>query len=447
MKKMKKKILEFAKKYGLFEKKKILAAVSGGADSMALLHFLLGLSKEEGLKIAVLHFEHGIRGEESIRDMNFVANYCETLDAPCFIGRGKAPELAREKKITVEMAARILRYEFFNEVLIKEGYNVIATAHHADDQAETVLLNLIRGSGVKGLAAMRPIRGNIIRPFLPVTKKEILEYAKKNRIPFCEDSTNLSLDMRRNRLRHEILPLLESCQEGVREHLNTLSEIARSENDYLEEIAKEKQDLLKKENLSLFSVEHLAVQRRIITNFLDNEGVLSDFIHIEGIRKMLLKRELGKRIELGGGVFAELSYKGLQIFKEMGKIQPATLKIPGINILSEYNMKFTVKILDAPPKKTLPNEYYADLEKVSNVLRVSPRRDGDKIELKIGKKGVKKIFMEEKIERSRRNKYPIIFSGEHVLWIPFLRRSLFGRVSKDTKRVLYIKAEELDEGF
>ena len=442
---MKKKVLEFAKKYKLFEKKKILAAVSGGADSMALLHLLLGLSKEKDLKIAVLHFEHGIRGEESIRDMNFVKECCEKRDIPCFIGEGNAPEFAEEKKITLEMAARTLRYEFFNEILTKKGYDVIATAHHADDQAETLLLNLIRGSGIKGLAAMRPIRENIIRPFLSVTKREILEYVNQNHIPYCEDSTNFSLDVRRNRLRHEILPMLESFQDGVKERLNSLSDIARVENDYIESIAKEKLSLLKKENLPLFRAEHLALQRRIIMAFLENNGVLSDFTHIEEIRKMLLKGELGKRTELGGDVLAELSYKGLQIFKKSGEIQPVILKIPGVNVLSEYNIKITVEILDAPPKKTLPHEYYADLDKVSSVITVSHRHDGDKIELKIGKKSVKKIFMEEKIERGRRNKYPIIFSEKDILWIPFLRRSVFGSVSKETKRILYMKAEGINE--
>ena len=438
-----KKVIDFIKENSLLDKKNILVAVSGGVDSIALLHFLLSLKDKENLNLAALHFEHGIRGEESKEDAAFVQSYCESNNVRCFMGEGNVPKYAKEHKITAEMAARILRYAFFEEILQREHFDVIATAHHADDQAETVILNLLRGSGIKGLAAMRPARDYIIRPFLCVAKTEILEYAKKNNLEYREDSTNNSNEYRRNRIRHELLPLLETYQAGVKERLTTLAEIARDENDYIESIAKSKIHLLQAENSEKFKLEPPAMERRIILSFLEEKNIATDFTHIEEIRKILVKGEKGKRVEISGDTFAEFSYSGLQIIREENIPSEKILKIPGENILEDFHIKIIVKILDKIPAKTRPNEYYADLDKISGKIGVRAKADGDKIELAFGKKSVKKIFMEEKIDRSRRNKYPMIFFGTNVLWIPLLRRSVFGKPTKTTKRILYMKVEEI----
>lgn len=441
---MQKKFLDFIHKNNLFDKKKIMIAVSGGADSMSLLHFLMSIKERENLEIAALHFEHGIRGVESKEDAIFVENYCKQNDIPLFMGEGDVPKYAAENKLTLEMAARTLRYNFFDKILQSENFDVIATAHHADDQAETVLLNLLRGSGIKGLAAMRPKRGNIIRPFLTVTKAEILEYAKKHNIEFRKDSTNNSVLYRRNRIRHELLPILKTYQSAISEHLTILAEIAGVESDYLDTLAKEKLFLLKKANLEAFKQEPLALQRRIITVFLDENQILTDFTHIEEIRKILLKGMLGKRIEISKEIFAELSYNGLQIIRKNDKDIPSVkLKVPGLNILEDFKIKIITKLIDKIPQRTFPNEYYADFDKLSDDIAVRGRIDGDFIKLKFGKKSIKKIFMEEKIERSRRSIYPIIFCGSQVLWIPNLRRSVLYRPNKDTKHILYMKVEEI----
>lgn len=438
-----KKVIDFIKQNALFDKKSILVAVSGGVDSVALLHFLLSLKDKEHLNLAAVHFEHGIRGAESKEDAAFVKKYCEENNIPCFMGEGDVPKYAKEHKITTEMAARILRYAFFEDILKRENFDKVAVAHHADDQAETVILNLIRGSGIKGLSAMRPQRDYILRPFLCATKAEILDYAKKNNLKYREDSTNNSDEYRRNRVRMELLPLLETYQEGVKERLTTLAEIAREENDYLESLAKSKIHLLKAENLDKFREEPIAMERRIILSFLKEKNIVADFTHTEEIRKMLLKGEKGKRAEVGGDVFAEFSYNGLQVVRTENKISEKILKIPGENNLEDFHIRIIVKILDEIPAKTRPNEYYADLDKINGEVGVRTREDGDKIQLAFGKKSVKKIFMEEKIDRSRRNKYPVIFFGTNVLWIPLLRRSVFGKVTKSTKRVLYMKVEEI----
>ena len=445
---MKQKVLNFIRENALFNKKRILVATSGGVDSMVLLHFLLSVRESENLDIAAIHFEHGIRGEESKADADFVKECCEKKNIPLFMGASDAPKYAKEHKLSLEAAARILRYEFFYKILKDNGYDKIATAHHADDQAETVLLNLLRGSGIKGLGAMRPERENIIRPFLIVEKAEILEYAIKNNISFREDSTNNSLEYARNRIRHELLPLLLTYRAGICRRLTNLAQIARAESDYLESIAKNKLCLLKRERLKDFKNEPLALQRRIILTFLEENKILTDFVydfvHIEDIRKILLKEAMGKRIEISKNIFAELSYNGLQIIRASDRnISQKFLKIPGVNVLEDFHIKITCGLLDKIPIKTLPNEYYLDFDKIIGNIGVRTRRDGDFIKLAFGKKSVKKIFMEEKIERSRRNIYPVIFLEKDVLWIPKLRRSVLYKPAADSKRILYMKAEEI----
>ena len=441
---MKKKVLDFINTHSLFDKRKILVGVSGGVDSMSLLHFFLSVKDSENLEVAAVHFEHGIRGEESKEDAAFVKKYCEANNIAFFMGEGDVPKYAEEHKITLEMAARILRYEFFDKMLKNEDFDRLATAHHADDQAETALLNIFRGSGIKGLVAMRPKRDNIIRPFLSVSKREILEYAKLNNIAFREDYTNKSVEYKRNRVRLELLPILETYQPEIKRHLTMLSEIAREENDYLESVAKDKLYLLKNENLNDFKHEPLALQRRIIMLFLEENRILTDFLHIEEIRKLILNGEKGKRIELAKNIFAELSYNGLQIVKDAGKnISTKILNVPGVNILEDYHIKITTELLDKIPIKTYPDEYYSDYDKINGKIGVRTRLDGDYVKLSFGKKSVKKIFMEEKIERSRRNIYPIIFSGTQILWIPKLRRSALYKPNKDSKRILYMKVEEI----
>lgn len=441
---MQKKVLKFIRDNFLFDKKRILVATSGGVDSMSLLHFFLSIRDMENLKIAAIHFEHGIRGEESKEDAAFVKKYCEENNVLFFMKAGDVPAYAKKHKITLEMAARVLRYGFFDEVLKNEGFDRVATAHHTDDQAETALLNILRGSGIKGLSAMRPKRDNIIRPFLAVTKQEILKYAKINNIAYRDDYTNNSVEYKRNRIRLELLPMLESYQPEIKRRLTTLAEIAREENDYLETVARTKLRLLKGEFLEKFKDEPLALQRRIVAAFLEENKIFTDFTHIEDIRKILLKGDKGKRIEISKDIFAELSYNGLQIITNPKKTIPSvTLKIPGVNILEDFNVKLTTKIIDKIPEKTNPDEYYSDYDKVNDEIVVKTRIDGDFIKLSYGKKSVKKIFMEEKIERSRRSIYPIIYSGTQVLWIPKIRRSSLYKPNNNTKRILYMKVEEI----
>jgi tRNA(Ile)-lysidine synthase len=199
----------FAEKHDMLPKGgTILAAVSGGADSMCLLHVLINLSARYDLRIEAAHFNHMLRGDESDRDERFVLGECEKLGVPCHVGRGDVSAYARESGMGTEEAGRKLRYDFFYETAKKIGASRIATAHNGDDNCETVIMNMLRGTGLTGLCGIPPVRGIVIRPLLTVTRSGIEEYLRENNIPHVEDSTNRSDDYTRNRIRHRVIPAL-----------------------------------------------------------------------------------------------------------------------------------------------------------------------------------------------------------------------------------------------
>ena len=207
-------------------------AVSGGVDSMCLLHAFVSM----GQNVVALHVEHGIRGEDSLADMRLVEDYCRTLGVPCLSTRVDAPALAEQRRIGLETAARTLRYRFFRQVLDEGKADVVATAHHLDDQAETVLTHLLRGSGLQGLTGIRDREG-YVRPLLGVSREDIVRYAKEHGVPYSEDATNLDTDYTRNWLRHDLLPQVETRYPGYRQALSRLSKAAKEQVDLLNEIA------------------------------------------------------------------------------------------------------------------------------------------------------------------------------------------------------------------
>ena len=210
--------------------KHLLCAVSGGADSMCLLHLL----HNSGVKVTAAHFEHGIRGEESVRDMDFVRSYCEDNSIPFVCARGDVPAYAKSKGMSIEEAARELRYSFLEEKCSELGCDCIATAHNADDNAETVLMNLIRGSGAKGLSGIPRSRGRLVRPLLDVSRSEIEAYVRDNNVPYVEDSTNRSQDYTRNFIRHSIIPLVREINPSFTQAACRTAELMRRDESCLE---------------------------------------------------------------------------------------------------------------------------------------------------------------------------------------------------------------------
>lgn len=225
-----KRIIDFIEKHAMLSNGgQILCAVSGGADSMCLLSLLKRLETELGIRVSVAHYEHGIRGEESLRDLRFVEEYCEKNGIPFISERGNVPEFAASRGLGTEEAARILRYDFLEKARMVMKCDVIATAHNMDDNAETVIFNLLRGSGTAGLSGIPPVRDRIIRPLLCMPRSEIEEYLRKNAIPHVEDSTNLSWDYSRNRIRRNVVPELKKISPSASEAIFRASCLLRED--------------------------------------------------------------------------------------------------------------------------------------------------------------------------------------------------------------------------
>ncbi|MBR5491408.1 MAG: tRNA lysidine(34) synthetase TilS, partial [Oscillospiraceae bacterium] len=225
------KILLFMEKHSMLpENGRIICAVSGGADSIMLLHYL---STFENLNIMAAHYNHHLRGEESLRDELFVKSFCEKLGVELFCGGGDVAAYAKEKGKSIEEAARELRYEFLHSLAEEQGA-VVATAHNADDNGETVLLNLSRGTGLKGLCGIPPVRGEYIRPLLQMSRDEIESYLACHGLEHIEDSSNATDDYSRNRLRHHVSPILKEINPAFTENVSRMTESLREDEDYFQ---------------------------------------------------------------------------------------------------------------------------------------------------------------------------------------------------------------------
>ena len=212
---------------------RVLCAVSGGADSMALLHLLWSQRAEKELEIFAAHYEHGLRGEESLRDAAFVEDWCRAHELPCAVGHGDAAAYAVKEGLSVEDAARRLRYAFLEATAQELGCTRIATAHNAEDNAETLLLHLCRGSGTAGLAGIPPQRGKLVRPLLKCSRAEILAYLEENALPHVEDSSNEGDDYARNLLRHQVTPVLRQLNPAFTAAAGRTAELLRQDEDCL----------------------------------------------------------------------------------------------------------------------------------------------------------------------------------------------------------------------
>lgn len=446
---------------------RLLVAVSGGSDSVALLHVLYNLQHELGLHLEVAHLEHGMRGEESKDDARFVRGLAERLNLPVHVKEVSVPRLRSQAgRGNLEELARRERYGFLAEVARQRNLDKIATAHTQDDQAETVLMWLLRGSGRKGLGGMAPIQGinlagadsskgmKIIRPLLGVSKQELLRLLDERGVEYRLDRSNEDTVFLRNWIRFELMPRLkERFDLGVPSRLAQTAEVLRDEETLLITLAqKELEGMQAKTALSRerFMRQPKAMQRRMLRLWIEQaRGHLRslDFDHVEALLGVIADGPPQSRLSIPGGWELIREYETLRLAKAAGKSKPRCyaypLVIDGELALREAGMTIDCQRLSSPPAE-LPKDHWEavfDRTALTEPLVVRNFRRGDRFRPlgMAGHKKVKELFIEKKAPLPARALLPLLVMGGEVLWLPGYGRSEIGRVGPGTKEVLRVQ--------
>lgn len=399
--------------------KHVLVALSGGADSVALLHLLDRNRTAYDLHLTAAHLHHGIRGCDADDDAALCRNLCAGLGIRLIEGRVDVPQLARERGQGLEEAARDARYAFLRQARTDCGADVIALAHHLDDQAETVLMHLLRGSGLRGLCGIPPRRGSIVRPLLSVTREQVAAFLRAESIAWVEDSTNAEEFCARNRLRRRVLPELRALSPQLSGHLTAQSRLLREEDAYLDELAAA---LLREED-GVFACAPLreappVLQRRALR--LMTRRVLPQdmtFAHIAALQALLVSPDPSAQCDLPGSVIARRRYDGLELTRPSPETFPETpLSVPGETILPVPGLKITCEITENFKKiANTPFRFAIKYDMITqSILR--PRRSGDRMSTDgVHTKTLKKLFIERHVPRAQRGVTAVLASGSDVL--------------------------------
>ncbi len=434
--------------------KKICVATSGGVDSTSLLHYLKNGREKYGYILSVVHCEHGIRGAESLADGEFVRELCQQWELPLYYYSEDCPQRALKEKVSLETAARNFRKECFSKLIEGGEADYIATAHHMDDEAETVLFRLARGASLSGMKGMTSEDGYIIRPFLDWSRKDIQAYAEKNGLAYREDSTNKELDATRNKLRLEILPKLENAVFGAAKNIVRFSKLAAEDDDWLYAKAfaliSEQVDLDgDSEILVEFSCEKPLFRRAALTA-MKRLGVEKDYTatHLEDVF-YLQSLERGARVSLPRGVEAEKGEKGILFRKEKEPLFSVEKKSAPFQEGVFDGGRYAVNVSNAPIKADgLWKILRVDSEKIPENAVFRFRKEGDKIErFGGGTKSLKKFFNEEKISVREREWLPLIAEADEneVYAVCGVEISEKIKTDKNTEKVLYIMLQKKKE--
>ncbi len=465
------KVRAYINEQGMIQKgDRIIVGVSGGADSVCLLLLLVKLRVQYKTKILVVHVHHMLRGAAADQDENFVRELCEKQNITAEYFHVPVTETAKKNKISLEEAGRLERYRIFREVSIRWKADKLALAHHANDVAETMLYNLARGSSIAGLCSLRPVRAEVIRPLLCVTKEEILHYLKFSQVSWCTDLTNEDVTYRRNRIRQEIIPSLEkNINSGTVRHMAAAAEDLLEAEDYLADVTKECMELHVEESLpgqflisSAILGERPLMQRRIIGSTLAIcSQTAKDIgrIHIRSVLQLFGKTE-GKQIDLPYNITAVKIREGVRLYKKGTEYDPMESK--GKEAVMEYqvtpgstmvlpDLSVTADLLQKTGELILQKRYtkWIDYDKINNVLVLRKRRSGDFIVINDngGQKKLKKYFIDSKIPVEKRDVLWLLADGQEIVWIVGERLSQRYYVTDSTKNILRLtlEGENIDE--
>ena len=456
------KVKKIIERYNMFSPgDRVLVGVSGGPDSVCLLHILNRCRKEMALSLHIVHINHGIRKRESKREEKFVSHLAGRMSLPITVKSLDVPSYARKKRLTIEEAARDMRYSVFEQLAGKLNAKKIALGHTASDQVETVLMHLLRGSGPQGLSGIPPVRklgsSLIVRPLIEVNREEILNYLKKNNLTFCLDSSNRKTEYFRNKVRLKLLPLLrKNYNENIDGALLRLSEILKEENAYWERVVErvlgkvvswEAEKILI--DFKKFLRYNVIVQRRVLYRLF---GGIVSLSQIEAIRNLAQKSSQGKRIYLGRR-FSVRKEGNLLIFSSSPERRfkkfNYPLRVPGKNEIEGLNLTLNTRIVDFyPVSEKETNTAYFDVDKINfKKLLLRNRREGDRFR-PFGLRGTKKLsdfFIDRKIPRRLRDRVPLLVEGEDILWVVGIRRADKARITEDTKKILEVRVLREEE--
>lgn len=442
---------------------KVLVGLSGGADSVCLFYVLLALQGELGISIEAVHINHMLR-ESALRDEEFVRRLCEREQVPVHVLRTDVAAVARENGMTTEEAGRKVRYDFFAETAQKTEAEKIAVAHHMDDQAETILFHLCRGTGVDGLSGISPVRGNIIRPLLSVSRADIESYLSEIKSEYMTDETNAQTAYSRNRIRHNVLPMLEKevC-EGAAGHIARTGQIVLEARDYLQQQVRKTVAGYADRSQSeqgcvrlfdkIFEEVHPYLTGEVIRFCIaDLAGSKKDIsaAHVEAVQK-LAGLQVGSSCNLPYGIEVKKSYREL-IFS-CGKqgddreesfcvnVNPAELA-KGVQLPLPDGKRIAFRVMDFDRNADIPTKTYTkwlDYDKIEEPLTVRTPMENDFFYFNHkNKKYVKDYMVNEKIPADERRKSILVASGSHMLYFVGKRISNYVKTDENTKRILEI---------
>jgi len=448
----------------------LLVAVSGGPDSTCLLQILVDLKEELGIKLHVAHLNHQLRGDESEADARYVSRLARQLDIPATIEQRDVKTYQAQKRISLEEAAREVRYTFLAQVADSIGADRVAVGHTVDDHIETILMHLVRGAGTRGLRGLQQYSRwqssdssvIVIRPLLGVSREETTDYCHRRQLIPRIDTSNLSLSPLRNRIRHQLLPLLRSYNPQVTEALLRTARIAGDDLAFLDietsrlwgEVAQKQGDTIALAK-DRFRQLPLALKRHLLRKAIEELlGNLKDIEtrHIDKIIDALAK-PAGKRLNLPGGLVFAIEYDKYLLGPDPAALSPFpiledefALRIPGKTRLPGWQVEATItdpSAIKGKPEELINNDFaaYFDLDKAGDKLVVRGRRPGDRFQ-PLGMSQPKKLgefMIDAKISSAWRQRIPIVCSPEHILWVVGWRIDERVKVTDNTKQVLCLE--------
>lgn len=434
------KYLDTVSRYGMLkEGTSVLVGFSGGADSSLLLSLL---SQTDGITVAAAHLNHGIRGEEALRDEYFCRRFCDENNITLYTKRIDVPKLARESGLGVEEAARNARYEFFNEVCAEHGYDVIATAHNADDNLETVLFHLVRGTGLDGLCGIPPVRDNIIRPLISYSKAEIFDGCREHGVPFVTDSTNTDITYRRNYLRREVIPKLKELNPALCDSLTRTVQLLKNDAQYLSAAACERSIKEGRQNLSALPDPILS---RVLLNSMKENGITLEYARVSEMMMAVRSRNAHISLSLGGATF--VCDRDLVYFLKDDKSFKFSIPLKmGLNVINEHS---AIGLYPSSPSSEKDIIHDKNIYKLSIQAKISSAKINDNTVIRSRKNGdvlrhggmtrkVKKLIQSLKMPKAETDMIPFVESDGEIIYIPYFKPADSAKPNgKDDLTIIY----------